>query len=303
MSGQLRALKNRIRSISSTKKITRAMEMVSASKLKRYQKMVQEGAPYANGLLQLLKRVSAGGVSSSHPLLGNASSSGKTEKKKALLVFTSDSGLCGAFNQDLITMAQRFLKNEKETPVLIGIGKMGILALKKNGLAFERTFIETKTADIEKTILEIKNTVQNLFLSGRVDSVHVTYSRYINASKFQPVNEKLLPFTLDAATSSAVASSQTEKQTANSEDDYLMEPDAATLFDRLVPAVFGMRIRTIFLESFVSEQMARMNSMHQATENASELIDELVLERNKARQAAITKELIEIISGSQAAKA
>ena len=296
MSGQLRALKNRIRSISSTKKITRAMEMVSASKLKRYQKMVLEGAPYAEGLLQLLKRVGSGDVDASHPFLGDNDSSSRMEKKKALLVFTSDSGLCGSYNQELIATAQRFLKNEKETPILIGIGKMGTLALTRSGLTFEKTFTETKAAEIENTIGHIKSLVQDLFLTGRVDGVYATYSRFINAAKFQAVTEKILPFSLDSVATSS-------SSPAHSNDDYLMEPDAETLFERLVPAVFGMRIRRIFLESFVSEQMARMNAMHQATENASELIDELVLERNKARQAAITKELIEIISGSQALKA
>ena len=295
MSGQLRTLKNRIRSISSTKKITRAMEMVSASKLKRYQKMVQEGAPYAEGLLNLLKRVSATGVEATHPLL-----QARVEKKKALLVFTSDAGLAGSFNQDLIVTATRFLKIEKETPLLIGIGKMGVTALKRSGLEFEKTFIETKTAEIENTITAIKNTVLELFMSKRVDAIYVTYSRFINASRFQSVTEKLLPFTLDAVKKN---SSPTEHAGVSVEENYAMEPNAKTLFERLVPAVFSMRLRSIFLESFVSEQMARMNAMHQATENASELIDELVLERNKARQAAITKELIEIISGSKAMKA
>ncbi len=296
MSGQLRTLKNRIRSISNTKKITRAMEMVSAAKLKRYQKMVLEGAPYAEGLLQLLKRVSASGVSAEHPLLGGAASAKRAEKKKALFVFTSDTGLCGSLNLDLIASAQNFLKNEKEPAVIVGVGKMGVLALKKSGYALEKTFIEIKSTEIERAIVEIRNLASDLYLSGRVDSVYTTYSRFISATRFKPVTEKLLPFTLDAA-------ALPENQSAVAEVNYLMEPDADALFNRLVPAVFSMRVRQIFLESFVSEQMARMNAMHQATENASELIDELVLARNKARQAAITKELIEIISGSQALKA
>lgn len=297
MSGQLRTLKNRIRSISNTKKITRAMEMVSAAKLKRYQKMVLEGAPYADGLLQLLKRVSASGVAADHPLLGGNSSK-RGEKKKALFVFTSDTGLCGSLNLDLINSAQAFLKNEKEPAIIIGVGKMGVLALKKSGRTIEKTFIEIKSTEIENTIVEIKNLAAELYLSGRVDSVYATYSRFISATRFKPVTEKLLPFSLDAASAPS-----TPGTSAQATEDYLMEPSASALFDKLVPAVFSMRVRQIFLESFVSEQMARMNAMHQATENASELIDELVLARNKARQAAITKELIEIISGSQALKA
>lgn len=295
MSGQLRTLKNRIRSISNTKKITRAMEMVSAAKLKRYQKMVLEGAPYAEGLLQLLKRVSAGGVSAHHPLLGSHASSKTSGKKKALFVFTSDTGLCGSLNLDLIASAQKFLKKEA-SPLLVGVGKMGVSALKKSGYAFEKTFIEIKSSEIEPTILAIKNLAAELFLSGRVEEIYTTSSRFISSTRFKPATEKLLPFSLDLASTPDIHKPSTE-------DDYLMEPSADALFDRLVPAVFSMRVRQIFLESFVSEQMARMNAMHQATENASELIDDLVLARNKARQAAITKELIEIISGSQALKA
>lgn len=293
MSGQLRTLKNRIRSISNTKKITRAMEMVSAAKLKRYQKMVLEGAPYAEGLLQLLKRVSASGVSATHPLLGESAAK-NTNKPKALFVFTSDTGLCGSYNLDLIASSQRFMKAEKQPSTLVGIGKMGVVALKRSGYGFEKTFIETKASEIEPTIQKIKDLAAELYLSGRVESVYVTYSRFISATRFESVTEKLLPFSLDVSSDSA------ETQ---SDEDYLMEPTPEKLFERLVPAVFSVRIRQIFIESFVSEQMARMNAMHQATENASELIDELVLARNKARQAAITKELIEIISGSQALKA
>lgn len=286
MSGQLRTLKNRIRSISSTKKITRAMEMVSASKLKRYQKMVLDGSAYAEGLLALLKRVSASGIKTTHPLLEV-----RPRNKKALLLVTSDTGLCGSYNQDLLATADQFLKGEAETPLLIGIGKMGVQALKRGRFSFEKTFVETKAAEIENTIQAVRETLFELFVSKKVDSIYVIYSKFVNASKHEAVTEKLLPFTMDSAASSA------------DEEMYLMEPDVSTIYARLIPAVFGMRVRRVFLESFVSEQMARMHAMHQATENASELIDELVLERNKARQAAITKELIEIISGSQALKA
>jgi len=301
MSGQLRTLKNRIRSISNTKKITHAMEMVSAAKLKRYQKMVLEGAPYTDGLLQLLKRVSASGVAADHPLLGGNSSK-RGENKKALFVFTSDTGLCGSLNLDLIYLAQNFLKNEKEPVVIVGIGKMGVLALKKSGRTIEKAFIEIKSSDIESTIVAIKNLAAELYLSRRVDSVYVTYSRFISATRFKPVTEKLLPFTVSFDSESSTQP-KSPSPTTTDQADYLMEPSTDVLFNKLVPAVFSMRVRQIFLESFVSEQMARMNAMHQATENASELIDELVLARNKARQAAITKELIEIISGSQALKA
>lgn len=264
------------------------MEMVSASKLKRYQKMVHEGAPYAEGLLSLLKRVSSAAGEASHPLLEK-----RAEKKKALLVFTSDTGLAGSYNQDLITEAGKFLKKEKEVPLVIGIGKFGVQAMKRSGTNFEKTFVETKAAEIENVITAIRDTVLELFMTKKVDAIYATYSRFINAARYQAVTEKILPFGLDSASQPSSAS----------DGVYIMEPDAAAIFDRLVPAVFSMRIRRIFLESFVSEQMARMNAMHQATENASELIDELVLARNKARQAAITKELIEIISGSQALKA
>lgn len=295
MSGQLRTLKNRIRSISNTKKITRAMEMVAASKLKKYQNMVLEGTPYANGLMSILQRVAATGATSSHPLLEK-----REEKKKAVLLLTSDTGLCGSYNEDIVDEAIRLIEGENEAPLLIGVGKLGINALKKSGYKFHKTFIETKTNEIESTIVELREILIDLYSSGTIDSLHVVYSHFISSARFEPIAEKLLPFEVDLKTNENKGNEG--DASSESEEKYILDPSPEVLFQKLIPAVFSTKTRSVFLEAFVSEQMARMNAMHMATENASDLIDELVLARNKARQAAITKELIEIVSGSQAAK-
>lgn len=284
MSGQLRVLKNRIRSIGNTKKITRAMEMVAAAKLKRFQSMMAESAPYTYGLEKLLKRVVGAGGASSSPYLET-----RKEKRIAVFLFTSDTGLCGTYNEDLIKQAETFLANI-ETPVeLIGVGKSGTQALARMGKTCSKTFIEIKTSQVEEKLEEIENTASELFLSQSVDAVYAVYSHFLTSTKYEVTTEKLLPFEVESGGS-------------DSEEKYIMEPDAETLFERLIPAVFKAKMRTVFLEAFVSEQIARMHAMHQATENAGELIEELVLARNKARQASITKELIEIVSGSKAMK-
>jgi len=286
MSGQLRTLKNRIRSVGNTKQITRAMEMVAAAKLKRYQNMMVQGAPYAEGLEALLGRVSQTGSFTDHPLMEK-----REEKKTALLVMTSDTGLCGSYNNDLIQKALAFLKENETEPLLIGIGKYGVHALERAGYKFTKTFVDIKTSEIEEVIGALKDLLASLFSDKEVDAIYAVYSHFLSSTKSEMVSEKILPFEMKEA-----------EQESASNESYIMEPDPKFLFQKLVPAVFASKTRRVFIESFVSEQIARMNAMHMATENAKDLIDSLVLMRNKARQASITKELIKIVSGSQALK-
>jgi len=286
MSGQLRSLKNRIRSVESTQKITKAMEMVATAKLKRYQGLVSQTAPYEESLRGVLTKLLRTGRPLHHPLLEK-----RAEKGIALLVITSDTGLCGSFNHDLVTTAKNFMKERSGKPLLIGVGKNGINSLSRAGQIWHATFKDTKTSQVESVIQEINRLTQNLFYEKKVDAVYAVHSHFESKAVSRPIIEKLLPLSFAP-----------EKSPSGSSDDYILEPDPESLFVKLIPAVFESKLRMIFLESLVAEQTARMNAMHQATENASELIDTLVLLRNKVRQAAITKELIEIVSGSKALK-
>jgi F-type H+-transporting ATPase subunit gamma len=287
MSGQLRALKNRIRGVESTQKITKAMEMVSAAKLKRFQRLREETTPYVQSIEGVLNRLLGTDIPLQHPLLET-----REEREVALLVITSDTGLCGSYNQALIEEAKKFLKGRSKTTLLIGVGKNGVNALSRAGYAWHQAFTDTKTAQLESMIAQTSSLAETLFMEKKVDAVYVAYTHFTGRSSYSPTTEKILPFHLEKST----------KEPYESESLYIMEPGPEALFARLVPLVFAAKTRMIFMEALISEQMARMNAMYQATENAKELIDTLVLLRNKVRQAAITKELIEIVSGSRALK-
>jgi len=287
MSGQLRALKNRIRGVESTQKITKAMEMVAAAKLKRFQKLREQTTPYMQSLEGVLTRLLATDLPLENPLLEI-----REEKEVALLVITSDTGLCGSHNNGLFEEAQKFLRTRSQPPLLIGVGKQGVNALLRAGSTWHKAFMDTKSSQLESVITETSSLIETLFTEKKVDAVYTVYSHATGRSVFRPTTEKLLPFHLAKNTGLSFETSS----------PYIMEPSREALFARLVPLVFEAKVRMIFMESMIAEHMARMNAMYQATENAKELIDTLVLLRNKIRQAAITKELIEIVSGSKALK-
>jgi len=266
------------------------MEMVAASKLKRYQKLHEQTVPYVQAIEGVLKRLLATDVPLEHPLLEV-----REEKKTALLVITSDTGLCGSYNHGLAGEAKKFLSPGSKPSLLIGVGKNGVNALSREGHVWHKTFTNITTAQMESVIAETSSLIETLFMKKQIDSVYAVYSHLTSRSVYRATTEKILPFTL---TSSQLTAEEDKGEGVN----YILEPSREALFTRLVPLVFAVKMRMIFLESFISEHTARMNAMHQATENATELIDALVLLRNKIRQAAITKELIEIVSGSKALK-
>lgn len=287
MSGKLRELKNRIRSVENTKKITRAMEMVAAAKLRRFQDLMVKTRPYTDGLENLLKRLHQDLPEKSHPFFEE-----REEKRRAYVVFTSDTGLCGSYNNDLVSMAHRQIRENNDSNILIGVGKSGITALKRTGRKFEAEFTDLRISRVEEVLAELKHKIETLFMSGEADAIYCVYSHFLTVTSYKPITEKLLPL------------QKPEKHADDRQNpvEYIFEPNPGVIFEKLIPVYFEAKTRLIFLESFVSEQIARMTAMHQATDNAREMIDSLVLERNKARQASITKEIIEIVSGSQALK-
>ena len=261
--------------------------MVAAAKLKRFQKLREQSTPYVQALEDILNRLLDTDIPLQHPLLET-----REEKNIALLMITSDTGLCGSYNQALIEEAKRFLGKSPKTPLLIGVGKHGVNALSRAGHVWHQTFTDTKTSQVESVITGTSSLIEILFTEKKVDAVYAVYSHFTGRSVFRPVTEKLLPFQLEANTS----------KSSETSSSYIMEPSREALFARLIPLVFAVKVRMIFMESMIAEHTARMHAMNQATENAKELIETLVLLRNKIRQAAITKELIEIVSGSKALK-
>ncbi len=315
MSGQLRTIKNRIRSVENTKKITHAMEMVAAAKLRRFQDMMVKARPYTQGLEELVARLLQDQLvqlthqknKSKEPLTLHPFFEQREEKKIALLLFTSDTGLCGSYNTELIEKAKQFIEEHKtKNPLLIGMGKFGVTALKRFGMPLSSSFQDLRVSRVEEILKGLKSILETIFLDKKVDAVYVLYSHFQTLSVCKATFEKLLPFKPPAEPEKDSPHPSLPPQSGGriqvGGEDYIYEPNPQLIFEKLIPVFFEAKIRMIFLESFVSEQIARMTAMRQATDNAEEMVESLVLVRNKARQASITKEIIEIISGSRALK-
>ena len=287
--------------------------MVAAAKLRRFQDMMNKSRAFTEGLENLLKRLSSGEFAGQHPFIKP-----REEKRAAVLVLTSDTGLCGSYNNDLLNLSNRFIKGLPAAPILIGVGKSGITALKKSGGNFAHTFTDIRASRVEEILTELKTAVEKLYLSGEVDAVYVVYSHFKTLTTYKAITEKILPLERpdkQQATQAPLRHSERSEESAlktdpsakapqddKSSEEYIFEPSPEALFQKLVPLFFESKMRMIFLQAIVSEQIARMTAMNLATKNAKEMIESLVLQRNNARQASITKELIEIVSGSQALK-
>lgn len=293
--GQLRIIKSRIKSVESTRKITRAMEMVSAAKLRRFQTLLSKTKPYTEELGKIITRLveaeQSGGASDgqSHPFFEV-----RKEKKAALVLITADTGLCGAHNMLLTDLARNFLaRPTHQVEFIYGAGKAGVNNLKRNKFTLTQTYTDLRSNQIETAIKGVRTELERLYLSGEIDAAYIVYTHVISGMMAKPVVEKILPLTPPPAKKAE----SSEKKVI---DNYIYEPSPKEIFERIVPEYFEAKVRMIFLEAFVAEHMARMNAMHQATKNAKEMIESLVLVRNKIRQAIITKEIIEIVSGSRA---
>ena len=281
----IRDIKTRIESVKSTKQITNAMKMVAASKLRKAQNNIEQARPYAdhiNVMLQTLKRKN---TKNQHPLLVDIPDKGK----KAFLVVTSDRGLCGAFNSNIIRKAIHYLNKNPETEVIC-IGKKGYDFLKKHitndikekyiGLFNEMDFSVSR---------EVASFLLELFLRENYTKIEVLYNEFKSAIQQDIVVKQLLP----------VIPVESEEISSL---DFIYEPDEKTIIEELGRKYINVEIWRIMLESSAAEQGARMTAMDSATENATELIGSLTLFYNRARQAAITKEIIEIASGAEALK-
>lgn len=290
MAENVKSLRRRLRSIKNTKQITRAMEMVSAAKLRRAQDLLLAGRPYASKLQELLGRL-AGSATATHPFFD------KREVNKRLLVLvTADRGLAGSFNAQLIKRAEQILK-ESTTPIeLVCIGKKGydyFKSRKWNIVFFVNDF--AGKLSYERTN-EIANRLSDLFLTGQFDEINVLYNSFVSTMVYRPTLEKMLPLDPESLLEKATDGAQ------GASGEYLMEPSASDVFDSLLPRYVNSKMYIIMAETFTAEHSARMVAMSAATKNCSELIDKVSLAMNKARQAAITKEILEIVGGAEALK-
>ena len=281
----LKEIRNRIASVSSTMQITSAMKMVSAAKLKKAQDAITAMRPYADKLTELIQNLSS--------TLEGVSQSPYTQVREKqnilILAITSNRGLCGAFNSNVIKKTRQLIETEyaQQTTSLITIGKKGSEVLGKTGkvvASYDEVFDDLT---YERTGV-IAQEIMDHFAAGRYDEVVVVYNRFKNAATQIVQVEPYLPI---------IAKSQ-EAETVQT--DYLFEPSQPEIVNTLLPKALKMQVYKTLRDSFASEHGARMTAMHKATDNATELRDQLKLTYNKARQAAITNEILEIVGGAEA---
>jgi F-type H+-transporting ATPase subunit gamma len=282
----LRDIKRRIRSVENTQQITKAMEMVSAAKLRKAQARVEAARPYGLKMQQMLESLAAAAAGLEHPLFEE-----REVKRSLLVVFTSDRGLAGSYNSNINRTAMRYL-----TSAPAGTVKLGIIGKKASDFFRRRPFpIDFSVTDLAGNVDLIRtrhlaNDITNKFYNREVDEVRLLYTRFVSMTSYRITLERFLPIEKPAGS---------EGQAAG---DFIFEPNADAIFSDLVPRYCVTKILQAMLESFASEHGSRMIAMSNATKNAKEMIDNLTMARNKARQAAITKELLDIIGGVEALK-
>ncbi|MCB0326022.1 MAG: ATP synthase F1 subunit gamma [Bdellovibrionales bacterium] len=283
----LRAIRNRIRSVNSTQKITRAMKMVAAARLRRSQEAVSQSKAYQEKVRSLLAKLLPFVEDSVDPLLKRPQGN-----KRYLVVLSSDRGLCGAFNASLFRKVESALSQTEYETSLILIGKKAISYFRNQKDKIHH-IVEDYWTDFDHQ--KAKNLCQNLtqdFLDGKVDRIEILYNEFQSVMTQKPKSLTLLPLQKEE--------SQGAENDLEQEIDYLFEPGKAQIIQLLLPKAVEGSFYQANLHSLASEYGARMTAMDAATRNAGEMIDSLTLHMNRVRQAAITNELVEIISGAEA---
>ena len=279
-------IRRRIRSVKNTQQITRAMKMVAAAKLRRAQERMFAARPYAAGLRKVLTSVATRVDVTKHPLL----TAHEPESKILLVIVTADRGLCGAFNANVIRAAQNFLREKRaESVELLPIGRKAIDFFRRRPTPIRRQAAQVFQALSLDVARDIAKTLIDDFTSGEVDAVYVAYNEFKSIIAQQVRVVRLLPI-------------EREWDQVDTAIDYLYEPSPEAILDDLLPKHIEFQLYRILLESAAAEQGARMTAMEAATKNASDMIAHLTLTYNRIRQAAITKEIIEIVSGAAAAE-
>ena len=289
----LKELKNRISSVKSTRKITSAMKMVAASKLRRAQELAESSRVYADSLSFILSSLAGNTKNSSD--LPEILTGRENSKISLLIINSSDRGLCGGFNSNLFRNAKKWISDQQglgKSVKIMTVGKKASSFYKKTDLDIVASFEDLNSNDRQLQVSEeIKNKIMELFENNEIDEVSILFNKFVSAISQEPTYQSLIPLSNDETT-------EEESEANNSVFEF--EPDKNELLEYLVPRNFLTQIYRSVLESSASEHAARMTSMDNATRNAGDMIDRLTLTYNRTRQAFITKELIEIISGAEA---
>ncbi len=280
----LKEIRNRISSVSSTMQITSAMKMVSAAKLKKAQDAITAMRPYSDKLTQMLVNLS------SSVDFENVYLSPRKVKNKLVVCITSNRGLCGAFNSNVIKKCTEIANSSDESVSFLCIGKKGADILSKN-----YNVVQTNNEIFDDLTFEnisaIAEKLMSMFLDKEFDSVQIVYNKFKNAATQIVIQEQYLP----------IENNDSENDQKES-SDYIFEPSQVEIISELIPKSLKTQLYKSVRDSYASEHGARMTAMHKATDNATELRDQLKLTYNKARQAAITNEILEIVGGAEALK-
>lgn len=277
--GNLRAIRRKIRSVDNLKKITRAMQMVSASKLRKTQGKLMQIRPYADKIKSLLENLAS--RESGHSLFIQR----EQVNNILFVVITSDKGLCGTYNSNMIKESMKQVQGKSSR--IIAIGRKAIDFYSRHQFKIELTVSGLPTDVSSSRVQQINREILSMYESGKVDEVYISYTKFINALNFKPITVKFLPI----------------EKTGKAGTDYIFEPEPKKMLDVLIPRYLTTTLHRYILESLSSEHAARMNAMKNATDNAEEMVYSLTLIRNRVRQAAITKELLDIVTGTESLKA
>jgi F-type H+-transporting ATPase subunit gamma len=283
----LRDIQNKIVGVKKTKQITKAMNMVASAKLRGAQTRIERFRPYADKFHDILTDLGSRADASVHPLLETR----EEINTVGIVLVTSDKGLCGSFNQSLCTMADKMAKAkaaEGKTVKLICIGKKGRDFFRKSSFEIMTEYPEHMTSFDFQLASEVGNTVIDGYLSGELDEVHIVYGSFVNIAKQEASSSQVLP---------AEPAEQAEEASSS---EYIFEPSVEGLLAELLPRYVKVQLYRGLLDTSASEHAARMVAMDNATKNCDEMADSLTLVYNKARQASITTQLMDIVSGAEA---
>ena len=289
MPAQLRVVRRRIRAVQSTMKITRAMELISASRVARAQQRVQQARPYTEEITAALESVVSTEVLLDHPLLEQR----EETRAAAVLVVTSDRGLAGPYNANVLRTAGELQQNLREDgiePKLYVTGRKGVAYYRFRQREIEESWTGFSHAPSYDDAREVVRVLVDAFLHQRVDQIHAVFTDFVSAGVQRAVARRFVPLVIE----------EVEEGPPEPIPQYLFEPSPERLLDALLPRYVEARVFTSMLESAASEHAARRKAMKAATDNAEELIEDLTREYNQARQAQITQEIMEIVGGAEA---
>jgi F-type H+-transporting ATPase subunit gamma len=278
-----RDIRRRIRGVKNIQQVTRAMNMIAAARLRRAQTKAESARPYAERLLQILRDVTSGGTSMQHPLLQK-----REVKKVGVLLVTSDRGLCGAFNANVIRESAHFVEKQTVPAVMTIVGRKGAEYFRRREFEIAHAFPQPSRELRLEEVGAISKTVITGYSQAKYDQLFLCYTRFVSVVRHTPTLIQLLPL-------------ETEKtETSETKMTYQFEPPAEDILGALLPRYIEVLIYRALVESFTSEQASRMVAMKNATDSAKDMIDSLTMRYNRLRQEKITKELLEVVSGAEA---